>query len=117
MTTSPTASSLSEEETLRIPGHLTRESQRWLGHLLDAYDFTITQWEVALLAADARDRAAKAARTLNREGQTVAMPVVNRKGDVVAHRHAKHPAADIARDAAATYSRLVAQLDLVREED
>jgi hypothetical protein len=104
------------EDTYRIPGHLTRDAQRWLRHLSDTYEWTPTTWEVALLAADARDRAAKAARTLNREGQTVTVPVVNRKGEVVAHRHAKHPAADIARDAAATYSRLVAQLDLVKED-
>jgi hypothetical protein len=100
----------------RIPGTLTTAAQKWLRHLAETYDWTPTMWELALLAADARDRAGKAQRAVNREGQTIKTPIVNRKGDVVAHRVVKHPAVDIARDAAATYSRLVGQLGLAQEE-
>jgi hypothetical protein len=64
-----------------------------------------------VLAAEARDRASTARRTLQR-GLTIATPILSKKGDVIGERIAAHPAAAIARDSTALYSRLVAQLGL-----
>ena len=40
-----------------IPGHVSASSKAWLAHLLDEYDFSPSEWRLALLAADAFDRA------------------------------------------------------------
>jgi hypothetical protein len=65
-----------------------------------------------VLAAEQRDRASTARRTLQREGLTVTTPILSKKGDVIGERVAAHPVAAIARDCTTLYSRLVAQLAL-----
>ncbi len=42
----------------------------------------------------------------------VRTPIVTKQGDVVGERVSPHPAAAILKDAVATFSRLVAQLDM-----
>lgn len=98
-----------------IPRYLSAGSRSWLGHLLDEYQFTPTEFSLALLAAETRDRASTARRKLEREGLTIAQPVFNRKGEQVGERVTAHPAAAIARDATSLYSRLIGQLGLDNE--
>lgn len=95
-----------------IPRYLTVGSRRWLRHLADGYPFTETEWSLAVLAAETRDRASTARRKLEREGLTITQPILSRKGEHVGDRIVAHPAAGIAKDATALYSRLVGQLGL-----
>lgn len=100
------------QEPGTIPRYLSASSRAWLRHLAEAYDFSATEWSLAVLAAETRDRAQTARRTLSREGLTVTSPIVSRKGDVVGERHSAHPAAAIARDSVALFARIVGQLGL-----
>src|SRR4051794_32240918 len=86
-----------------IPRHLTAMTRAWLRHLLGTYSFSPSEWSLAVLGAEARDRAATARRQLGREGLTI----VSRFGELK-----PHPCVAIARDSTALYSRLLAQLDL-----
>jgi hypothetical protein len=86
-----------------IPRHIAAPSREWLRHLRETFAFSPSEWSLALLAAETRDRAATARRQLGREGLTI----VNRFGEVK-----PHPCVTIARDATALYARLLAQLDL-----
>jgi hypothetical protein len=95
-----------------VPRYLGAYSRAWLRHLTESYDFTPTEWALAVLAAEARDRASTARRTLGREGLTITAPIMSKKGEKVGERITAHPAAAIARDSAALFSRLVAQLGL-----
>jgi hypothetical protein len=95
-----------------VPRYLSTPSRAWLRHLADDYDWTPTEWGLAVLATETRDRASTARRTLQRAGLTIATPILSKKGDVIGERIAAHPAAAIARDSTALYSRLVAQLGL-----
>ncbi|QEC49271.1 hypothetical protein FSW04_17925 [Baekduia soli] len=94
------------------PRHLSAPSRRWLAHLSTDYTFTETEWSLALMAAETRDRASTARRTMTREGLTLTTPILSKKGDIVGQRVSAHPAAAIARDNVALYSRLVSQLGL-----
>lgn len=98
-----------------VPRHLLADSRAWLRHLAEAYDFSPTEWSLAVLAAETRDRASTARRTLNREGLTVTTPILSKRGEVVGQRIAAHPAVGIARDMTSLYSRLVGQLGLDAE--
>jgi P27 family predicted phage terminase small subunit len=93
---------------LTVPSHLSTSSRSWLQGLLEEYDFTLSEWRLALLAAEAFDRAQTARRQLGREGLTIESP----RGDLK-----PHPATVIARDSAALYSKLVAQLGLDDEPE
>lgn len=95
-----------------IPRYLLASSRAWLGHLAEEYPFSPTEWALAIAAAETRDRAATARRTLQREGLTITTPVLSKKGDVVGERIAAHPAAAIARDSVALFARIVGQLGL-----
>jgi P27 family predicted phage terminase small subunit len=95
-----------------VPRYLGAPSRAWLRHLTESYDFTPTEWRLLTLAAEAFDRAQTARRTLHREGLTLTVPVLSKKGEKVGERITAHPAAAIARDATALYSRLVAQIGL-----
>jgi hypothetical protein len=86
-----------------IPRYLTAGSRRWLRDLAEGYGFSETEWSLAVLAAEARDRASTARRKLEREGLTIAQPVFNRRGEHVGDRVIAHPAASIARDCIAAY--------------
>jgi hypothetical protein len=98
-----------------IPRYLSVGSRRWLRHLAEGYGFSETEWSLAVLAAETRDRASTARRKLEREGLTIAQPILSRKGEHVGDRIIAHPAAVIAKDATALYSRLVGQLGLDAE--
>lgn len=91
-----------------VPSYLAAGSRRWLQHLLDEYEFSPSEWRLAILAAECFDRAATARRLLSREGLTITSPRGEQKS---------HPAVVIARDAAALYSKLVAQLGLDQDPD
>jgi phage terminase small subunit len=91
-----------------IPGYLARPSRAWLGHLLDEYEWTQSEWRLAVLAAETYDRAQTARRTLSREGLTILSP----RGEIK-----PHPCVVIARDSTALFSKLVAQLGLDDESE
>lgn len=100
--------------THRIPGSLSEGSQTWLQGLRDDREFSSTEWRLALLAAEAYDRAQTARRLLAREGLTFEVTRWQgsaEKGALVTTVTA-HPACNIARDNVATFSKLVAQLGL-----
>ena len=98
--------------THRIPSHLSEGSQTWAQGVRDERELTASEWRLVTLAAEAYDRAQTARRTLSREGLTVNTPIVSKKGEVVGERISAHPAAAIARDNAALFSKLLAQLGL-----
>jgi phage terminase small subunit len=91
-----------------IPSHVSRPSREWLDHLLADFDWSPSEWRLALLAAETFDRAATARRALNREGLTITSP----RGEVK-----PHPCVLIARDSTALAARLVAQLGLDAQDD
>jgi hypothetical protein len=91
-----------------VPRYLAAPSRAWLQHLRDEYDWTPSEWSLAVLAAEVRDRAATARRQLAREGLTTE----TKQGGL-----RPHPATIIARDSAALYSRLLGQLGLDDEND
>jgi hypothetical protein len=99
---------------LRVPTHLLEGSSAWLKGLRDdsGREWTATEWKLAQLAAEAWDRAQTARRKLEREGLTFTAPIFNKQGEVVGERITAHPAANIARDSAQLFSKLVAQLGL-----
>jgi hypothetical protein len=100
-----------------IPRYLSATSRAWLRHLAEGYGFTETAWSLAVLAAETRDRASTARRKLEREGLTISTPVLSKKGEHIGDRISAHPAATIAKDSTALYSRLIAQLGLDAEGD
>jgi hypothetical protein len=100
-----------------IPRYLSAASRAWLRHLAEGYTFTETEWSLAVLAAETRDRASTARRKLEREGLTITTPVLSKKGEHIGDRISAHPAATIAKDSTTLYSRLVAQLGLDAEGD
>jgi hypothetical protein len=69
-----------------VPRHLGAPSRAWLRHLLDAYTFSPSEWSLAVLAAEARDRAATARRQLGREGLTIVSPFGELKPHPRCHR-------------------------------
>jgi phage terminase small subunit len=91
-----------------IPRHLAAPSRAWLRHLADAYEWTPSEWTLAVLAAETRDRASTARRQLQREGLTTS----TKDGGL-----RPHPATIIARDCTALYSRLLGQLGLDDESE
>lgn len=91
-----------------VPSHASAASRAWLEHLLADYEWSPSEWRLALLAADAFDRAATARRTLNREGLTIVSP----RGEVKVH-----PLVLVSRDSAALAARLVAQLGLDQDDE
>lgn len=98
--------------THRVPTHLSEGSQRWMTLVRDARELNETEWRLLTLAAEAYDRAQTARRTIGREGLTLTAPVLSKKGEVIGERVTAHPAAAIARDSAALFSKLSAQLGL-----
>lgn len=100
-----------------VPRHLSTQSREWLRHLRNDYEWTPTEWSLAVFAAESRDRAGSARRKLAREGVTLAAPILSRAGEVVGDRVTAHPAAAIARDATSLYARLVSQLGLDTQGD
>lgn len=96
----------------RVPSHLREGSQAWMTALRGERDFNATQWRLLTLTAEAYDRAQTARRTLDREGLTISTPILSKQGEVVGERIAAHPAAAIARDSAALFSKLTGQLGL-----
>jgi hypothetical protein len=90
-----------------IPGHVSRPSRAWLEHLLDDYEWAPSAWRLAVLAAEAFDRAQTARRALGRDGLTIVSP----RGEMK-----PHPCVLIARDSSALYSKLVAQLGLDQDD-
>jgi hypothetical protein len=95
-----------------IPRYLSASSRAWLRHLAEGYGFTETEWSLAVMAAETRDRASTARRKMQREGLTISTPILSKKGDHIGDRISAHPAATIAKDSTSLYSRLVAQLGL-----
>ncbi len=93
-----------------IPSHLGARASAWARSVLDdAGDAaTETDFKLVILGAEALDRAATARRQVEREGITY-------KDRFDAPR--SHPAVQIARDASAAFSRIVAQLGLDNVDD
>lgn len=111
----PTDHEPAAHEPGSIPRYLSAASRGWLRHLADDYDFTHSEWGLAVAAAETRDRAQTARRLLAREGLTITTPILSKKGEVVGERIAAHPAAAIARDSVALFARIVGQLGLDSE--
>jgi terminase small subunit-like protein len=91
-----------------IPGHVSAPSRAWLTHLRASYAFSPSEWSLALLAADLRDRVATARRTLAREG----LVTTTRSGGL-----RPHPAAILSRDAIALHAHILGQLGLSGENE
>lgn len=94
------------------PRYLCQRSRAWLRHLASTYQFSPSEWNLAVLAAEAWDRAQTARRQLGREGLTVRTPALNKRGEVVGERIAAHPLVAVAKEAAAAHASLVHQLQL-----
>jgi P27 family predicted phage terminase small subunit len=84
------------------PEHLSAEMQFWWRQTVADYDLEAHHLKLLEAACDAWDRMAQARATLLDEGLTV----------TTAHGMKKHPAADIERDSAIRFSRLLRELDL-----
>jgi P27 family predicted phage terminase small subunit len=86
-----------------IPKHLTAATRAWVEDLLGSYRLEEHHVRLLVLAAEAWDRHVSACAQLAKDGLTIG----GREGGL-----RPHPAVAIARDAAASFARLLQQLGL-----
>lgn len=100
---------------LHVPSHLSEGARNWIDAIREDRDWTLSQWRLVQLAAEAWDRSQTARRTLAREGMTLVIWAHDESGERYATSAKAHPAVPIVRDNAQLFAKLLGQLGLDRE--
>lgn len=91
----------------RAPKHLERATRRWWSSVVRSFELDLHHVKLLTLCCEAFDRAAQAREAIERDG-----PFVRDRFDQLR----AHPACAVERDAAATFARLLRELDLDTEQ-
>jgi len=91
----------------RAPKHLQPATRRWWSSVVGGFELDEHHIKLLTLAAEALDRANEATARIAKDGAYI----TDRFGQLKAH-----PACAVERDAAATFARLLRELDLDTEQ-